>query len=43
MMGMRYTRAVPTRDCHAIVYAHHLTRQDAVGNLLDEKHFALCI
>ena len=40
-MGMRYTRAVPTRDCHAIVYAHRLTRQDAVGNLLDEKHFVL--
>lgn len=37
MMGMRYTRAVPTRDCHAIVYAHRLTRRDAVGSLLDEE------
>ena len=43
MMGMRYTRAVPTRDCHAIVYAHRLTRRDAVGSLLDEEHFVLCI
>ena len=38
-MEMHYTRAVPTRDCHAIVYAHRLTRKDAVGPLLDEKYF----
>jgi len=41
MMGMHYTRAVPTRNCHAIVYAHRLTRKDAVGPLLDEKYFVL--
>lgn len=43
MMEMHYTRAVPTRDCHAIVYAHRLTRQDAVGSWLDERHFVLCM